>query len=55
MRYLWNLPIRAAAAESGGGDGKLKYSNSNGREEMGHKMQLMVVALGFSTLLLVIR
>jgi len=54
MRYLRNQPI-IRAAESGD-DAKSKYSSdSNGRGEMGHKMQLMVVALGFSTLLLVIR
>ena len=58
VRYLWKRPIRAiepiehydedAAAESS------KY-DSNGRGEMSHKMQLMVVALCFSTLCLLIR
>ena len=56
VRYLWKRPIRAPESSEYYEDASetTKY-DSNGRGEMGHKMQLMVVALCFSTLCLLIR
>ena len=56
VRYLWKRPIRAIeSSEYDGGDATESKYDSNGRGEMSHKMQLMVVALCFSTLCLLIR
>ena len=55
VRYLWKRPIHASESGEYYDDATELIYDSNGRGEMSHKMQLMVVALCFSTLCLFIR
>ena len=55
VRYSWKRPIRAPVSSEHHGDSTDSNRDSKGRGEMSHKMQLMVVALCFSTLCLLIR
>ena len=55
VRYSWKRPIRAPVSSENYGDSTDSNRDSKGRGEMSHKMQLMVVALCFSTLCLLIR
>lgn len=55
VRYLWKRPFRSTESSKSDGDAAESKSDLNGRGEMTFKMQLMVVALCFSTLCLLIR
>ena len=55
VRYLWKRPIRAPESSEHYDDAIESKYDSSGRGEMSHNMQLMTVALCFSTLCLFIR
>jgi len=55
VRYLWKRPIRATESSEYYENSSESEYDSNGTGGMSHKMQLMVVALCFSTLCLLIR